>query len=190
MTEHTCTAESGFVVNTQDTLTCPGCQAQDALFKAERAVLEAALALSRQDTLPFLRTGDDNDWANVYRLGREYLLLKGELPAVTLHLYEFDSSGYYAAESKEAACALCNADVGDDVAADDFVREVPDDEPIEVTIEIGDKWDDPREYSRPIKPQQGHSGMIDVIWCLKLTAREWANEHGHKQPGYCFGGDC
>lgn len=108
-----------------------------------------------------------------------------------LHLFKFESGGFYAASSKEEAFRLYDLDVGEEAAGDDFVREVPDDESIEVTIEVGDKWGDPREYPKPIKPQKdGNGGFIDQIWCLKLTAREWANEQGHCQPGHCFGGDC
>lgn len=110
-----------------------------------------------------------------------------------LHLYEFEEGGFYAASSKEEAVRLYASDGGfaEDEAEDDFKREVPADEAIECTMEVGDKWDDPREYPKPIKPQPGYGGTkITEIWCLKLTAHEWANEHGHKSAGYCFGGDC
>ena len=184
MAEHTCTVRASMLPTP-----CPGCQEHfEALFTKERELLDAVLILARRYPLPFLNEWDES----VYRLAREYLQLKGELlgHAPRLHLYEFDQGGYYAALSKESAFELYNADVGDDLAAEDFDREVPDYEEIEVTIEVGDKWNDPREYSKPIKPQQGLNGTIDVVWCLKLTAREWANEQGHSSPGHCFGGDC
>jgi hypothetical protein len=109
--------------------------------------------------------------------------------AVKFHLYDFGSGGYYQAASKEQAFEIYDQEIDDGAAAEDFAREVPDDEELEVYAEVGDKWDDPREYSKPIKPQQGYRGMIEVVWCLKLTAREWANEQGHREAGYAFGGD-
>lgn len=206
MAEHTCIARAPTPLGP-----CPGCREQfEALVKKEREVLAAVIALVGSD-----RGGDDG---TLMRVGREYAALMkvmrvrfdpladvrkivaaastlpshvfGVATAPPLHLYEFDQGGYYAALSKESAFELYNADVGDDLAAEDFEREVPDYEEIEVTIELGDKWNDPREYSKPIKPQQGLNGTIDVIWCLKLTAYQWANEQGEPRPGHCFGGDC
>lgn len=64
------------------------------------------------------------------------------------HLYEFEEGGFYAAESREQAFECYNTDC-DYKAEEDFKRDVPDDELIEVMGELpDDKWDDPREYQK------------------------------------------
>ncbi len=99
-----------------------------------------------------------------------------EAERAPVHLYEFESGGFYAATSKEDAFALYNADSGED-PSDDFKREVPDDEEIAVVGESPeDRWDDPREYEC-----KGH-------WALKVTAREWANSSLTHGRGHVFGG--
>lgn len=99
------------------------------------------------------------------------------------HLYEFGDGGFYAAESRESAFRLYEADTGAE-PGDDFRRDVPDDELVEVCGESpGDQWDDPREY------QKAFAGSPDpkrVHWFLNVTASEWANTHGN---GHIFGGD-
>jgi len=111
------------------------------------------------------------------------------------HLYEFREGGFYAAASKEDALRLYCADLGNGdgcydgcPAHDDFKREVPDDEPIDVCGESpDDRWDDPREYQQALT-RKGVPDPKHVHWFLKVTAREWANELTHGE-GYVFGGD-
>ena len=107
------------------------------------------------------------------------------------HLYEFCSAGFYAAESKEDAFRLMNTDVGFDEAEADFVREVPDDELLEICgEESDDDFHDPRQERRPLTrkgvPLEGEQSLR---WFLKAPAREWANSLTHGE-GYVFGGDC
>lgn len=98
------------------------------------------------------------------------------------HLYEFSEGGFYAAESREAAFKLYDADCGEALAAEDFARDVPDDEVIAVWGESpDDKWDDPRETRE-------YRGLGGFHWVLRVTAREWANELTHGE-GHVFGGD-
>jgi hypothetical protein len=107
------------------------------------------------------------------------------------HLYEFTEGGFYAAASKDDALRLYCADLGDEdrgLALDDFRREVPDDELIDVCGEsTDDKWDDPREYQQALT-RKGVPDPKRVHWFLKVTAREWANELTHGE-GHVFGGD-
>lgn len=106
------------------------------------------------------------------------------------HLYEFSEGGFYAAASKQEAYRFYDDDCGEaGLAADDFRREVPDDEFIEVIGESPDEqWGDPREYqkvpTRNGEPVPGHP----MYWHLSVTAREWANELTHGE-GHVFGGD-
>jgi len=143
-------------------------------------MLDAVLILARRYPLPFLNEWDES----VYRLAREYLQLKGELlgHAPRLHLYEFDQGGYYAALSKESAFELYNADVGDDLARKTSIARCRTTKRSRSRSRSATSGMTP-QYSKPIKPQQGLNGTIDVVWCLKLTAREWANEQGHSSPG-------
>ena len=106
------------------------------------------------------------------------------------HLYQFGSGGYYAAGSKEEAFKLYDEYVGvENEAESDFIREVPDDQLVEVfTEDSTDKFDDPREELRLLTkngvPQHQHGPR----WVLKISAREWANEKSHGR-GHVFGGD-
>jgi len=107
------------------------------------------------------------------------------------HLYEFNEGGFYAAVSRQEALRLYSTDLGGESgesADEDFKRDVPDDELIEVSGEsAADTFDDPREYQRPLT----HNGAPDpkcVHWHLNVTAREWANELTHGE-GHVFGGD-
>lgn len=113
-----------------------------------------------------------------------------QLIPIMNHLYEFGSGGFYAAKSKEEALKLYADDVGfEDEAEADFVREVPDDELVEVFSEDStDRFDDPREEQRHLTRGGVPMPKYGLHWVLKITAREWANEksHGH---GHVFGGD-
>jgi hypothetical protein len=105
------------------------------------------------------------------------------------HLYEFAEGGFYAAASRDDAFRIYDAECGEEgLATDDFKRDVPDDELIEVSGESADDtFDDPREYQRALT----HNGVPDlkhVHWHLKVTAREWANELTHGE-GHVFGGN-
>lgn len=105
-----------------------------------------------------------------------------------LHLFEFEELGFFSARDKEHAFELCLAHTGmteeDLELEDDFKRQVPDDEEINVGRE--ESWEDPREttkrYEYGIRPY--------TLWFLKRAAGEWANEHlTAEQPGgYAFGG--
>lgn len=108
------------------------------------------------------------------------------------HLYEFGDGGFYAAESRESAFRLYEADTAEE-PGDDFRRDVPDDELIEVCGESpDDQWDDPRQYQKaralegkPLLPGPHH---VHVYWWLNVTASEWANTLTHGD-GHVFGGD-
>ncbi len=95
-------------------------------------------------------------------------------------LFHFTECGYYVARDYEHACELIHTEGGVEKEAieDDFVREVPDDEEIEVFSE--DRWDDPRERLA--------QGITCHYWALKLTAAEWVRVHP-REFGYAFGGD-
>lgn len=110
-----------------------------------------------------------------------------------LHLFEFDG-GYYAAPDKPTAFEVYDKMTGDLCAEFDFIRSVPDSEEIEVTCELGDHFGDDRQYSVLLpKPQRLSDGTeLLVKWCLKLTARQWANDevpNHESDDGYRFGGD-
>ncbi len=107
-----------------------------------------------------------------------------------LHLYEFDAGGFYVAENKEEAIALCGDDIGfEGEAESDFVREVPDDELVEVCSEDEtDRWDDPREELRFLTRKGVPAHEHGRRWMLKIPASEWANQKQHGK-GYAFGGD-
>ena len=97
------------------------------------------------------------------------------------HLYEFESSGFYAAESREEAIDLVmtNLHYDRDDAEGDFVRDVPDDEVIKATSE--DSWEHPRQLCEVV------NGSKYAHYHLELPAVEHAAiapEHG-----YCFGGE-
>lgn len=107
-----------------------------------------------------------------------------------LHLFEFEEMGFFAARDKEHAFALClehTAMTAEDLELEnDFKRQVPDDEEINVGSE--ESWEDPREttkrFEAGIRPY--------TLYFLKLRAAEWANNHPHdarpKHEGYAFGG--
>ncbi len=97
------------------------------------------------------------------------------------HLYEFESSGYYAAPDREAAIQLVmsSLDYDRDDAEGDFIRDVPDDEPIDAISE--DPWDHPNEAEVLDRRD------VCKVYRLRLTAIE----HAALAPewGYCFGGE-
>lgn len=97
------------------------------------------------------------------------------------HLYEFDSSGFYAADSREEAFALVAKNLGcsPEEVSDDFLRDVPDEEVIDPYSE--DSWDHPMERAEKRGDQGG------VVYFLRLPAAE----HARIAPdwGYCFGGE-
>jgi hypothetical protein len=99
------------------------------------------------------------------------------------HLFEFESSGYYAAPDRESAIEAVMKNIGYDRkdAEDDFRREVPDDELITATSD--DSWNhvNQREEARALFDR------TLTIYSLELTA----GEHAALAPawGYCFGGE-
>jgi hypothetical protein len=107
-----------------------------------------------------------------------------------LHLYEFGAGGFYVAENKDEAIRLSGEDIGDQSEAEsDFVREVPDDELVEVCSEDEtDRWDDPREEFRFLTRKGVPAPEHGRRWMLKIPAREWANQM-QRGKGYAFGGD-
>jgi hypothetical protein len=105
-----------------------------------------------------------------------------------LHLFEFEELGFFAARDKEHAFALCLEHTGmtaeDLELEDDFKRQVPDDEEINVGSE--DSWEDPRETTK--LSDEGVRPF--TLYFLKQRASEWAAEHftADKPGGYAFGG--
>ena len=104
---------------------------------------------------------------------------------MTLHLYEFESSGYYAAETREAAIlrVMVNLHYDREEAEEEFLREVPDDEIIKAHSD--DSFEDERqvETRKPCLYSKGEQ----TFYSLELTAAE----HAALAPewGYCFGGE-
>ena len=100
-----------------------------------------------------------------------------------MHLFEFESSGFYAAETREAAIAAVVKNLGIDPseAAEDFERDVPDDEVIDATSE--DSWEHTAERVEP-RPTRDPDSRY---YRLALSAAE----HAKLAPahGYCFGGE-
>lgn len=112
--------------------------------------------------------------------------------ALPLHLFEFGDLGFFSARDKEHAFQLAMEHTGctaeDLQLDDDFKRQVPADEEIDVCAE--ESWGDPRERMERITNEGGRPYSL---WRLKLTAGEWANHHPNADepeqlPGYAFGG--
>lgn len=105
-----------------------------------------------------------------------------------LHLFEFEELGFFSARDKPHAFELCLEHTGmtaeDLDLENDFKRQVPDDEEINVGAE--EPWEDPREtterHEEGIRPY--------TLWFLRLTAAEWASEQltADQPGGYAFGG--
>lgn len=100
-----------------------------------------------------------------------------------LKLFEFESSGYYAAEDREAAFQLVmkNLHYDRDEVEEEFCRDVPDDEVIKVTSE--ESWGHPAE----LEEARPYYDRTLTVYTLELTAAE----HAKLAPkwGYCFGGE-
>lgn len=105
-----------------------------------------------------------------------------------LHLFEFEEMGFFAARDEEHAFALCMEHTGMDAEdldlENDFKRQVPDDEEINVGAE--DSWEDPRETMKGFE----NGTRPYTLYYLKLRASEWAAEHltADQPGGYAFGG--
>lgn len=101
-----------------------------------------------------------------------------------LKLFEFHSSGYYAAEDREAAFQLVmkNLHYDREEVEEEFYRDVPDDEVIKVTSE--ESWGHPAEIAEA-RPYSYDRTL--TVYTLELTA----SEHAKLAPelGYCFGGE-
>ncbi len=97
-------------------------------------------------------------------------------PAPRLKMWEFMTSGYFAATDLKSAIAAVMKHIGSDEeeAEDEFLREVPDDEVITAVSE--DSWGDPRETQ-----------LSKFQYALRLPASEHVLLAA--EWGYCFGGE-
>lgn len=107
---------------------------------------------------------------------------------MTKHLFEFESSGFYAAEDRPGAIAAAAKNLGYafEEATDDFLRDVPDDEVIDATAE--ESWGHASELAEERSYPMGNGERKKyTVYHLALASAE----HAALAPdhGYCFGGE-